>query len=87
MNLLTEWQKPSGMRVELNDEEATVEMARKLGWVPFADTEEGLAEAKEILAEKERRAEETVNAAEQNQSALKPVEVKRKPGRPAKDAA
>lgn len=69
MSLLTEWIKPNGVRVELNDEEATVEMARKLKWVPFSETEGGLAEAKVILAEKERRAQATVDAAAKTKQA------------------
>ncbi len=65
MNLLTEWVKPSGTRIELNDEDATVEAARKMKWVPFSETPDGIAEAEAILAEKERRAEATVKAAKQ----------------------
>lgn len=77
MNLLTEWVKPSGTRIELNDEEATVDQARKLGWIPFAETPEGLAEAEAILAERERRAEATVAAANKD----KPADIPKR-GRP-----
>ena len=71
MNLLTEWVKPSGARLELNDEEATVAQARKNGWLLFAETPEGIAEAEEILAERERRAEATVKAAKKAKKASK----------------
>lgn len=67
MSLLTEWVKPNGVRVELNDEEATVEHAQKMGWKPYSETPEGIAEAEETLAAKERRAEETVKAAKAKQ--------------------
>ena len=65
MNLLTEWVKPSGARIELNDEEANIEAARKLGWKLYSETPEGIAEAEEILAEKERRAQATIDAAKE----------------------
>lgn len=71
MKLLTEWVKPSGTRIELNDEEANVEMARSLKWVLFSETPEGIAEAEEILAEKERRAQATLDAAKEKKGNTK----------------
>ncbi len=79
MELLTEWIKPSGVKVELNDSEASVEFAKKNGWKQYSETKEGLAEAQEILAAREMRAEATVAAAQGG------VEAPRR-GRPAKQA-
>ena len=64
MQLLTEWIKPSGVKIELNDSEASTEFAKKNGWKLYGDTKEGLAEAQEILAAREMRAEATVAAAQ-----------------------
>ena len=64
MDLPTEWVKPSGARLMLNNEEATTERAEKLGWKRFSGTAEGIAEAEEILMARELRAEATVEAAE-----------------------
>jgi len=63
MDLLTEWVKPNGVRVFLNDEELTIEEAVKNKWSRFSDTAEGIAEAEEILVARELRAEATVEAA------------------------
>lgn len=63
MNLLTEWVKPSGARVQLNDAESTVETAIELGWVRFSETPEGIKEAEEFLAAQVKKAEDTVKAA------------------------
>ena len=68
MKLLTEWVKPSGVKLELNDDKGNVEYARSLGWELYSETEEGLAEAKEFLAEQTRRAQATVDAAEAKQA-------------------
>jgi hypothetical protein len=67
MKLLTEWVKPSGARLMLNDEDATVEQAEKNGWIRYSETEEGLAAAKEFLAAQVAQAESTVNAAKAKQ--------------------
>jgi hypothetical protein len=63
MNLLDKWVKPNGVTIELNQEEATIEFAIESGWVPWNETPEGIAEAEAILAERERRAEETLQKA------------------------
>ncbi len=83
MELLTEWLKPSGVKVLLNDEEQTVEYAKKEGWKRFSETGEGLAEAQAILAERERRAEAAVLAAKENGQI--PPDAPRR-GRPTKEA-
>ncbi len=71
MDLLTEWVKPSGARLMLNDEEATVEEAKSLGWKRFSETPEGLAAAKEFLAAQVEQAEATVAAAKPEQKIKK----------------
>ena len=65
MNLLTEWVKPNGNRLKLNNEEETIEQAKKLGWKPFDGTPEGIAEAEEVLVARELRAELAVEAAKE----------------------
>lgn len=62
MQLLTEWIKPSGVKIELNDSESSVEFAKKNGWKLYGDTKEGLAEAEEFLAAREERAKAIVAA-------------------------
>jgi len=62
---LTEWVKPNGMRLEINDAEATIEHARKAGWLPYDETDEGIAEAEAILEAKEKRAAATLKKAAQ----------------------
>lgn len=71
MNLLTEWVKPSGKRINLNEEEATVEMAKKLNWKRYDETPDGIAEAEEILIARELRAETAVAAARELEKPLK----------------
>lgn len=65
MDLLTEWVKPSGARLMLNDEDATVNQAEKLGWKRFSETEEGLAAAEKFLAAQVAQAKATVAKAKQ----------------------
>ena len=72
MNLLTEWIKPSGVRVMLNDAEANIEHAKELGYKRYDETPEGIADAEEILAARELRAESAVAAAKEH-----PVKVKK----------
>ena len=71
MNLLTEWVKPSGSRLMLNEEPATIEHAEKMGWTRFSETEEGLSAAKEFLAAQVAQAENTINAAKEKKEKSK----------------
>jgi len=66
-NTLTEWIKPSGVRVMLNDEEGAIEYAKGDGWKRYDETKEGLAEAEEILVARELRAENAVAAAKEQE--------------------
>ena len=65
MDLLTEWVKPSGVRVMLNDDEANIEHAKEAGWKRYDETKEGIAEAEEVLFARELRAENAVAAAKE----------------------
>lgn len=71
MNLLTEWVKPNGSRIMLNDAEATVEHAESLKWKRFDETEEGLAEASQLLSAREDRAEAAIAAQKERELAEK----------------
>lgn len=85
MDLPTEWVKPSGLTMLLNNEEATIEYAESQGWLRYSETEEGLAEAKAILEERERRAEATVAAASDGED--KPKRTRRTKEQMEADAA
>ena len=78
MKLLTEWIKPNGVKIELNDSEASTEHAKKNGWKLYGDTKEGLAEAEEFLAAREARAKAIVAASTNTEAPRR--------GRPSKEA-
>lgn len=47
---MSKWIKPSGVEIELNDEDATIAEATRLGWQEYDLTEEGIAVLEAKLA-------------------------------------
>ena len=75
MPQLTEWIKPNGSKVDLNDTEASVAYATKAGWKPYGETTAGVDEARALLAAREIRAEAVVLAAKNAEAVNKRTKI------------